>query len=121
MKAYSMAYSKGRDFLFCGLCGTMLTLDSTKYAKCPLCYYKRNIKEISGREISYRVSAEDIRRELGISHFDEGKVQKSKINKQCERCPSTELLYFSRQMRSADEGQTTFYECPKCGYTFSEN
>ncbi|KAB1204042.1 DNA-directed RNA polymerase I subunit RPA12 [Morella rubra] len=125
-----MEYSHARDFLFCEFCGTMLSLKSTKYAECPLCKFKRSAKvanllpwssEISEREISYVVTAEDIRRELGISHIHDQEVQLSKVKKKCEKCDNDEAEYWTMQMRSADEGQTTFYRCTKCGFKFSEN
>lgn len=116
-----MSYSHARDFLFCELCGTMLSFNSTKYAQCPQCKFKRSVKEISGREISYTVTAEDIRRELGISLIGEQKVTLTKAKKKCDICPNEECYYYTMQMRSADEGQTTFYRCTKCGHGFSEN
>ncbi|TQE07570.1 hypothetical protein C1H46_006890 [Malus baccata] len=117
-----MAYSQGRNFLFCDLCGSMLNLNSTKFAQCPLCKLKRNVKEISGREISYKVTAEDIRRDLGISIIPEEKVQLQKTDaKTCEKCGHNEHTYYSRQMRSADEGATTFYVCTNCQHQFTEN
>ena len=39
----------------------------------------------------------------------------------CEKCGNTKLTFYTKQMRSADEGLTTFYECPKCGWGYSEN
>ncbi|XP_028752931.1 DNA-directed RNA polymerase I subunit RPA12-like [Neltuma alba] len=116
-----MANSRGRDFLFCHLCGTMLTAPSAKYAQCPLCKTRRDINDISGKEISYTISAEDIRRELGIIIMEEQKVQLSKVNKKCEKCGHGEANFYTRQMRSADEGQTTFYTCTRCGHQFQEN
>ncbi|XP_018498178.1 DNA-directed RNA polymerase I subunit RPA12 isoform X2 [Pyrus x bretschneideri] len=117
-----MAYSQGRNFLFCDLCGSLLNLNSNKYAQCPLCKLQRNVKEISGREISYKVTAEDIRRDLGISIIPEERVQLQKTDaKTCEKCGHNEHTYYSRQMRSADEGATTFYVCTNCQHQFTEN
>ena len=56
-------------------------------------------------------------------------VQQSKENKQAraiikEKCPSCghhEMEYHTMQLRSADEGQTVFYNCKKCGYKYSVN
>ncbi|XP_030453654.1 uncharacterized protein LOC115675190 [Syzygium oleosum] len=116
-----MARSRDRDFLFCDLCGTMLTLSSVKFAKCPLCNFKRSTKDIAGREIKYRVTAQDIRRELGMSTFSEGTLQLATINRKCEKCGNDEFEYTRKQMRSADEGQTTFLTCTKCRDTITEN
>lgn len=53
------------------------------------------------------------------------KVQKKRaraiINDPCPQCSHPELQYYTMQLRSADEGQTVFYECAKCGHTYSTN
>ncbi|XP_010436726.1 PREDICTED: uncharacterized protein LOC104720532 [Camelina sativa] len=66
-----MKKSRESGFLFCGLCGNMVVLKSTKCAECPLCKTTRNAKDIIDKNIAYTVSVEDIRRELGISLFGE--------------------------------------------------
>ncbi|KAH0868774.1 hypothetical protein HID58_075796 [Brassica napus] len=102
-----MEKSRESGFLFCNLCGTMLILKSSKYAECPLCKTTRNAKEIVDKQIAYTVS-------------DEEDTELPKIKKACEKCQHPELVYTTRQTRSADEGQTTYYTCPNCGHRFTE-
>ncbi|XP_020986066.1 branched-chain-amino-acid aminotransferase-like protein 2 isoform X3 [Arachis duranensis] len=46
----------------------------------------------------------DIRSEFRINIIDELKVQLSKVNKKCDKCGHGEATFYTRQMRSADEG-----------------
>lgn len=56
---------------------------------------------------------------------DVGATQKKKVRavakEKCPNCGNPEMEYFTMQLRSADEGQTVFYECQKCAHTFSTN
>ncbi|KAG0447712.1 hypothetical protein HPP92_028182 [Vanilla planifolia] len=124
-----MEFCHRRDFLFCSMCGTLLSLKSPKFAECPLCGFKRFACEIEGKEIQYTITAEDIRRELKIEPFvilesaqvEEENVKRAVVNESCPQCNNPQLEYYTKQLRSADEGQTVFYECSKCGYKYSLN
>ncbi|GMI96864.1 hypothetical protein like AT3G25940 [Hibiscus trionum] len=119
-----MAYSQARDFMFCNLCGTMLSLVSSKTVECPLCETRTSAKGVLGLEIGYTLTVEDIRRDLGISNAMEEMTTKESaalIKQTCKSCGNTELEYTTRQMRSADEGQTVFLVCPKCKARDTEN
>ncbi|KAK6938979.1 Zinc finger, TFIIS-type [Dillenia turbinata] len=124
-----MAHSRGLDFLFCKLCGTHLSFNSTRFAECPLCGSKRKAKEIAGKETRYTVTAEEIRRELSIEPFvklgedtEEVIVQRAvSASDVCPKCGHVGLEYYTKQLRSVDEGQTVFFQCPKCPYKTAVN
>ncbi|XP_037430323.1 DNA-directed RNA polymerase I subunit RPA12-like [Triticum dicoccoides] len=74
-------------------------------------------------------ATQDVRRELKIKAFVvlesaqnmDIVVQRSLTERACPECNHHKLEYYTKQLRSADEGQTIFYECPECGHTFNEN
>jgi DNA-directed RNA polymerase I subunit RPA12 len=43
------------------------------------------------------------------------------IEEPCIKCSHPEVGYYTVQLRSVDEGQTVFYECPNCKHTWSIN
>jgi DNA-directed RNA polymerase I subunit RPA12 len=48
-------------------------------------------------------------------------AERALVAEQCERCKHPEMYYYTMQLRSADEGQTVFYECPQCAFKSSTN
>lgn len=43
------------------------------------------------------------------------------VHEKCPKCGNEEMTFHTAQLRSADEGQTVFYTCVKCGFKFSQN
>ncbi|EKX32631.1 hypothetical protein GUITHDRAFT_82143, partial [Guillardia theta CCMP2712] len=41
------------------------------------------------------------------------------MEEKCDECGYTKAYYWSAQVRSMDEGQTTFFECVRCGHVWS--
>ncbi|OLY83386.1 DNA-directed RNA polymerase I subunit RPA12 [Smittium mucronatum] len=37
------------------------------------------------------------------------------IEELCAKCGNNQMTFYTMQLRSADEGQTVFYKCTKCG------
>ncbi|RKP02992.1 hypothetical protein CXG81DRAFT_10087 [Caulochytrium protostelioides] len=43
------------------------------------------------------------------------------IQEKCPQCGAPEMVFHTAQLRSADEGQTVFLSCTKCGHKYSIN
>jgi hypothetical protein len=50
-------------------------------------------------------------------------AKRATVKEECPKCKHPFMEFYTMQLRSADEGQTVFYECPAatCGHKFSIN
>ncbi|OQO09421.1 hypothetical protein B0A48_04819 [Cryoendolithus antarcticus] len=57
-----------------------------------------------------------------VREVAEGEIQQDAlIDVPCEKCGNPQTRYYTRQLRSADEGSTVFYTCVKCGHKWNVN
>lgn len=56
----------------------------------------------------------------GILIIEESTVGRPTTKAQCSACGNGEAYWWLRQMRGADEPETRFYRCTKCGKTWRE-
>eukprot|EP00271_Cylindrocystis_brebissonii_P015602 TRINITY_DN38549_c0_g1_i1.p1 TRINITY_DN38549_c0_g1~~TRINITY_DN38549_c0_g1_i1.p1 ORF type:complete len:136 (-),score=13.44 TRINITY_DN38549_c0_g1_i1:485-892(-) len=134
MAVSSRAYS----YMFCSLCGTLLDLPTTgTLAECPLCKQTRNLTGEDCGEVVSRSGPQDLMRRYGIVPIvplpsdvtssskanggAEALKERATVNELCPNCGHKELEYYTMQLRSADEGQTIFYECVRCKHKYSLN
>ena len=66
------------------------------------------------------------RQKMREKQFEEGlgankEVLMQEIDESCPSCGTERVYYHTKQLRSADEGSTVFYQCPKCEYQWNQN
>ena len=60
------------------------------------------------------LNPETLKMEGDQDEVGEDEEKRPMIDQECPQCGNKKMYYTSRQMRSADEGETVIYECPKC-------
>ncbi|KAI5180863.1 DNA-directed RNA polymerase I subunit RPA12 [Nematocida sp. AWRm80] len=79
-------------------------------------YTSRILRECKECKIKINANYKGITKYKEYIHIDSiNKRIGSKIKEECPKCKSEYMYYYTMQLRSADEGQTVFYEC-ECGY-----
>ncbi|EMF09707.1 uncharacterized protein SEPMUDRAFT_16755, partial [Sphaerulina musiva SO2202] len=114
--------------VFCTDCGNLLHSNTGRkeYIACDVCGMQN--KDTSSKVVithskpSAFPSALRTRLRSDVQEVSESDMQDAAtINLPCERCGHPEVKFYSRQLRSADEGSTIFYTCPKCAYKWNAN
>uniref|UniRef100_A0A8D0G2T9 DNA-directed RNA polymerase subunit n=1 Tax=Sphenodon punctatus TaxID=8508 RepID=A0A8D0G2T9_SPHPU len=107
---------------FCPECGTILPLPGIQeWVICRGCSFSINIRDFEGRVIqtSIEFNKPD---SLTLKTVNDGqKIKGPMIERKCPQCGHEGMAYHTRQMRSADEGQTIFYTCIQCKFQEKED
>ena len=100
---------------FCPKCKSMMFPVEGNY-QCRKCGY---VKEKEGEAESLMSKAERSDREVTVL---EGNVDQGlpTTTVRCEECGHNVAYWWLRQLRSADESETRFFKCTKCGTTWRE-
>ncbi|KAL3663969.1 hypothetical protein V7S43_010857 [Phytophthora oleae] len=108
---------------FCPHCGTILDHPDTNSIVCSACEYRCRYQDLPS--LTVVTQSED---KPAPKWLDAEKVMsevtgpaRATVEETCPKCGNLEMDYYTLQLRSADEGQTVFYECKKCGHKFSVN
>jgi DNA-directed RNA polymerase I subunit RPA12 len=118
-------YEKQRNS-FCNYCGGLLLASNDgKVGNCRVCkrisesYAKggeRQFRPLKPSEFLRTLSKDQ--ESQALTSMDDNQAT---VKETCTQCGHDTLLFRTAQLRSADEGQTIFYTCPKCRYKFSVN
>lgn len=113
---------------FCPSCRATLKVNSSGDVSCDVCPYQSHLSLIQDR-LPTRTTYSTPRPAPLWARSEEEQRALSKpsepvratIEEPCIRCGHPEVGYYTVQLRSVDEGQTVFYECPACQHTWSIN
>ncbi|KAM6959056.1 DNA-directed RNA polymerase I subunit RPA12 [Aplochiton taeniatus] len=109
-----MSCFKG-DPNFCPECGNVIPLPGIQdTVTCPRCSFRIPVKEFSGQVITSAFIFNPLEQSLGVGDDDNSELKGPVIDRRCSRCNKEGMVYHTRQMRSADEGQTVFFTCIHC-------
>ncbi|CAB4013252.1 DNA-directed RNA polymerase I subunit RPA12-like [Paramuricea clavata] len=110
------------DPLFCPNCGSIFPLPGlSDVVTCKVCKFQKDTKEFEGIEIYSKKVFNTYKPKSDIQQVDdENELVGPMVDQKCSKCGHEGMTFLTRQTRSADEGQTVFYNCPRCGFQETE-
>ncbi|KAM6233276.1 LOW QUALITY PROTEIN: DNA-directed RNA polymerase I subunit RPA12 [Porphyrio hochstetteri] len=100
---------------FCPECGSVLPRPGAPtHVRCPRCAFALASDEFEGKTIRSTIEFNRLQPPAGRGTDAAPHPEGPLVERRCPRCGHEGMAYHTRQMRSADEGQTVFYTCPRC-------
>lgn len=110
------------DLRFCPECGSVLPLPGLRdTVRCPRCCFCIPVTVFSGQEIHSTITFNPEEQSSLAVKEEESELKGPVIDRRCSRCGREGMIYHTRQMRSADEGQTVFFTCIHCRFQEKED
>uniref|UniRef100_A0A8C5WJ40 DNA-directed RNA polymerase subunit n=1 Tax=Leptobrachium leishanense TaxID=445787 RepID=A0A8C5WJ40_9ANUR len=108
---------------FCSDCGSVLPPPGEQNTvTCLSCSQKTQVTEFLAKCVKTSVIFNKLDTiSLSNEADDTGILNGPMIDRRCSRCGYDRMVYHTRQMRSADEGQTVFYTCAQCRFQEKED
>ena len=107
---------------FCMACGTILLLPSHGMVSCYNCPFTCRFEQLENTgTVLCGSSRPSQARQAALRAAGGQKPKRATVQEPCPYCNHPEVEYYTMQMRSADEGETVFYECPECGHKWNQN
>ena len=115
---------------FCPNCHNTLSVNATGAVNCGVCTYTTNLSTYasagtlpSRKTVSadrpVPLWAKSDEEQSALRNSESGSSKRMVVEEPCLKCGAKEVGFYTVQLRSVDEGQTVFYECPNCTYTWS--
>lgn len=113
---------------FCPGCRSTLKVDKTGNIECNVCSYQNVLNNLGNSlptSITYSADrptplwAKTDKEQAALKRSSE--PTRATIDEPCIKCGHEPVGFYTVQLRSVDEGQTVFYECPSCKHTWSIN
>eukprot|EP00088_Acartia_fossae_P026435 TRINITY_DN27264_c0_g2_i1.p1 TRINITY_DN27264_c0_g2~~TRINITY_DN27264_c0_g2_i1.p1 ORF type:complete len:117 (-),score=3.51 TRINITY_DN27264_c0_g2_i1:268-618(-) len=103
---------------FCFRCGALLPpFPSRGDIQCVVCKVGISVNDFKNTTVNYTVKFNKVQKPKTEVEGGEGPV----IERTCPKCGNNQMSFATLQLRSADEGQTVFFTCTKCGFKETEN
>jgi len=103
---------------FCSSCGSLLPpLPVRGDISCLVCKLEIGVDDFKETTLTYTVKFNKVQKPKKQQGDADGPV----LERTCPKCGNNEMSFATLQLRSADEGQTVFFTCTKCGYKETEN
>ncbi|KAJ2158721.1 DNA-directed RNA polymerase I core subunit rpa12 [Coemansia sp. RSA 552] len=115
------------SLVFCPTCANLLDNPGDQdHIVCHACGDAQEGSKFEGMETTSRSQDSAFPSQLRnkrslVQGVGETEQVNARVEEVCPKCGANEMTYHTLQMRSADEGQTVFYKCEKCGHGFSLN
>ncbi|NWT62025.1 RPA12 polymerase, partial [Erythrocercus mccallii] len=100
---------------FCPECGSVLPRPGPPSSiRCPRCSFGLQCSDFEGRIVRSSLEFNALEAAGGRGGGGAAPQEGPTVDRRCPRCGHEGMWFHTRQMRSADEGQTVFYTCPHC-------